>query len=65
MLNSLLDKNKDTYRGGEGTTPVITACPDEDRSGLNLLLIRVKLESESDDEKHICIQRVVRDGRNM
>ena len=23
------DKNEDTYRGGEGTTPVTTACPED------------------------------------
>ena len=43
------DKSEGTYRGGEGTTPVTTACP-EDRWGENLL--RVEPESEkSDGEK--------------
>ena len=32
MLNPMRDKNEGTYRGGEGTTPVTTACP-EDRRG--------------------------------
>ena len=27
MLNPTRDKNEGTYRGGEGTTPVTTACP--------------------------------------
>ena len=26
MLNPVRDKNEGTYRGGEGTTPVTTAC---------------------------------------
>ena len=37
------DKNEDEYKGGEGKTPVATACS-EGRSGLNLL--RVEPESE-------------------
>ena len=49
MLNPMRDKNwKARTRGGEGTTPVTTACP-EDRWGSNLL--RVEPESNSDDEK--------------
>ena len=32
MLNRMRDKSEGTYRGGEGTTPVTTACP-EDRGG--------------------------------
>ena len=41
-------KNVGTYRGGGGTTPVTTACP-EDRWGENLL--RVELKSKSDDKQ--------------
>ena len=48
MLNPMRDKNGGTYRGGEGTTPVTTACL-EVRRGLNLL--RVKLEDKSDEQK--------------
>ena len=29
MLNPMRDKNEGTYRGGEGTTPVSTACPED------------------------------------
>ena len=29
MLNPMRDKNEGTYRGGEGTTPVTTACPED------------------------------------
>ena len=29
MLNPMRDKSEITYRGGEGTTPVTTACPEE------------------------------------
>ena len=32
MLNPMGDKIKGTYRGGEGTTPLTTVCP-EDRRG--------------------------------
>ena len=28
MLNPMRDKNEGTYRGGDGTTPVNTACPE-------------------------------------
>ena len=31
MLDPMRDKNEGTYRGGEGTTPVTTARPEEDR----------------------------------
>ena len=31
LLNPMRDKIEGTHRGGEGTTPVTTACP-EDRS---------------------------------
>ena len=48
MLNPMRDKNEGTYRGGEGTTPVTTACP-EDRWGYNFL--RLKLESKSNGKK--------------
>ena len=41
-------KIEGTYRGGEGTTPVTTSCP-EDRWGYGL--VRVELESKSDDKK--------------
>ena len=29
MLNPTRDKSEDTYRGGEGTTPVTAACPED------------------------------------
>ena len=29
MLTPMSDKNEGTYRGGEGTTPVTTACPED------------------------------------
>ena len=29
MLSPMRDKNEGTYRGGEGTTPVTTACPED------------------------------------
>ena len=29
MLNPMRDKNEGTYRGGEGTKPVTTACPED------------------------------------
>ena len=29
MLTPMRDKNGGTYRGGEGTTPVTTACPED------------------------------------
>ena len=29
MLNPMRDKNKGTYRRGEGTTLVTTACPED------------------------------------
>ena len=29
MLNPVRDKNEGTYRWGEGTTPVTTACPQD------------------------------------
>ena len=29
MLNPMHDKIEGTYRGGEGTTPVTTACPED------------------------------------
>ena len=29
MLNPMRDKTEGTYRGGEGTTPVTTACPED------------------------------------
>ena len=28
MLNPMRDKSEGTYRGGEGTTPETTACPE-------------------------------------
>ena len=28
MLKPMRDKNEGTYRGGEGTTPETTACPE-------------------------------------
>ena len=28
MLNPMHNKNEGTYRGGEGATPVTTACPE-------------------------------------
>ena len=31
MLNPMCDENEVTYRGGEGATPVTTACPEEAR----------------------------------
>ena len=46
MLNPMRDKNEVKYRGGDGKTPVTTACP-EGRWGSNLL--RVELESKSDN----------------
>ena len=33
MLNPMRGKHEGTYRGEEGTTPVTTACPEEDRWG--------------------------------
>ena len=30
-INLMRDKNEDTYRGAEGTTPVTTACPEHRR----------------------------------
>ena len=29
MLNPMRDKNQGTYWGGEGATPVTTACPED------------------------------------
>ena len=29
MLNPMRDKNEGTYQGGEGTTPVTTARPED------------------------------------
>ena len=31
MLSPMREKNEGTYREAEGTTPVTTACPEEDR----------------------------------
>ena len=47
------------YRGGEGTTPVTTACP-QDRWGWNLL--RVELESESGDYKEVEKEKILVQG---
>ena len=50
MLNPMCDKNTNTHRGGEGTTPMATACPEQARAEGKSLL-RVELESESDMKK--------------
>ena len=42
------DKSEGTYRGGEGTTPVTTACPEIAEGKTSY--IRVDLESKSDDK---------------
>ena len=42
-LNTMRDKNEGTYRGGEGNTPVTTACL-EGHGGQNLL--RIELEKK-------------------
>ena len=50
------DKNEGMYRGGEGKTPVMTACPP--RRSLRVNLLRVEPKSKSDDT-NLCVRRVV------
>ena len=58
MLNPMRNKNEGTYRGGEGTTPVITACP-EDRQRTNDIRCTYRVpDMEFDKSSHLRVSYV-------